>query len=204
MSLQEIREQLDDIDAQILALYERRMELCEQVGNDKLKTGKKVYDRKREEEKLAVLSEKASNERNKKGIRELFEQIMSMSRKLQYQILGENGVYGKTAFVALKELDSKNARLVFQGMNGAYSQEALRKYFGDGENVFHVDTFRDAMEAIEEGSADFAVLPIENSSAGAVSQVYDLLVEFEIILSVKLSFLSGMHLPEFRGRHFQI
>ena len=64
-------------------------------------------------------------------------------------------------------------------MNGAYSQEALRKYFGDGENVFHVDTFRDAMEAIEEGSADFAVLPIENSSAGAVSQVYDLLVEFE-------------------------
>ena len=68
MSLQEIREQLDDIDAQILALYERRMELCEQVGNDKLKTGKKVYDRKREEEKLAVLSEKASNERNKKGI----------------------------------------------------------------------------------------------------------------------------------------
>ena len=49
MSLKEIREQLDDIDAQILALYERRMELCEQVGNDKLKTGKKVYDRKREE-----------------------------------------------------------------------------------------------------------------------------------------------------------
>ena len=115
MSLQKIREQLDDIDEQILSLYERRMELCEQVGKDKLRTGKKVYDRKREEEKLAVLSEKASNERNKKGIRELFEQIMSMSRKLQYQILGENGVYGKTAFIQLKELESRNARLVFQG-----------------------------------------------------------------------------------------
>lgn len=179
MSLQKIREQLDDIDEQILSLYERRMELCEQVGKDKLRTGKKVYDRKREEEKLAVLSEKASNERNKKGIRELFEQIMSMSRKLQYQILGENGVYGKTAFIGLKELDSEKARLVFQGTDGAYSQQALRQYFGESENVFHVDTFRDAMEAIEEGSADFAVLPIENSSAGAVSQVYDLLVEFE-------------------------
>lgn len=46
MSLQEIREQLDVIDEQILSLYERRMELCEQVGKDKLKTGKKVYDRK--------------------------------------------------------------------------------------------------------------------------------------------------------------
>ena len=76
-------------------------------------------------------------------------------------------------------LQSENARLVFQGVEGAYSQAALEQFFGDNKNVFHVDTFRDAMEAIEEGSADFAVLPIENSSAGAVSQVYDLLVEFE-------------------------
>ena len=52
-------------------------------------------------------------------------------------------------------------------------------YFGKDTNSFHVQTFRDAMEAIEEGSADFAVLPIENSSAGAVNEVYDLLVEFE-------------------------
>ncbi len=53
------------------------------------------------------------------------------------------------------------------------------RYFGSGVNSFHVDTFRDAMLAIDEGSADFAVLPIENSSAGIVSEIYDLLVEFE-------------------------
>lgn len=179
MALEQIREKLDCIDEQILSLYEQRMELCEQVGKDKVKTGKKVYDRKREEEKLAVLNEKTVNEKNRKGVRELFEQIMSVSRKLQYQILGEHGVYGKTSFIQLEKLESKNARLVFQGTEGAYSQQALHKYFGDSKNSFHVDTFRDAMEAIEEGSADFAVLPIENSSAGAVSQVYDLLVEFE-------------------------
>ena len=55
----------------------------------------------------------------------------------------------------------------------------MEKYFGNDINSFHVQTFRDAMEAIEEGSADFAVLPIENSSAGAVNEVYDLLMEFE-------------------------
>ena len=53
------------------------------------------------------------------------------------------------------------------------------QYFGERVNSFHVETFRDAMMAIEEGSADFAVLPIENSTAGIVSEIYDLLVEFE-------------------------
>ena len=179
MSLENIREKLDIIDDQIVALYEERMKLCKEVGLDKVKTGKKVYDKTRENEKLAVLTEKASNRFNQKGIRELFEQIMSMSRKLQYQILGEHGVLGKTSFIELDSIRSEHSRLVFQGVEGAYSQAALHQYFGDNQNVFHVDTFRDAMEAIEEGSADFAVLPIENSSAGAVSQVYDLLVEFE-------------------------
>ncbi len=56
---------------------------------------------------------------------------------------------------------------------------AMLKYFGEDVNCFHVDTFRDAMCALEEGSADFAVLPIENSTAGIVNESYDLLVEFE-------------------------
>lgn len=179
MSLENIRKKLDVIDEQIVKLYEERMQLCEEVGIDKVKTGKKVYDKQRENEKLAVLTSKASNEFNRRGIKELFEQIMSMSRKRQYQILGNHGVFGRTSFIELDTLQSENARLVFQGVEGAYSQAALQQFFGDNKNVFHVDTFRDAMEAIEEGSADFAVLPIENSSAGAVSQVYDLLVEFE-------------------------
>ena len=56
---------------------------------------------------------------------------------------------------------------------------AMEKYFGKEVNAYHVDSFRDAMGALEEGSADFAVLPIENSTAGIVTQIYDLLVEFE-------------------------
>ena len=71
MSLENIREKLDIIDDQIVALYEERMKLCEEVGLDKVKTGKKVYDKTRENEKLAVLTEKASNRFNQKGIREL-------------------------------------------------------------------------------------------------------------------------------------
>ena len=115
----------------------------------------------------------------KLGLTELFEQLMSQSRKMQYQMLTKKGALGRLAFIGVDKLDWEQSRIVFQGTDGAYSQAAMYAYFGKNVNSFHVQTFRDAMEAIEEGSADFAVLPIENSSAGVVSETYDLLVEFE-------------------------
>lgn len=177
--LQELREQLDEIDAQMAELYEKRMNVCEQVGEYKIKNGRKVFDRQREKNKLADVSSRVTGDFNKKGIQELYQQLMSMSRKLQYQQLVEAGALGRLPFIEVSSLEKSTARVVFQGVEGAYSQAAMRQYFGEDCNSFHVRTFREAMEAIEEGSADYAVLPIENSSAGAVNEMYDLLVEFE-------------------------
>lgn len=178
-TLLEMRDKLDVIDEQITELYEQRMQICEQVADYKIKNGRKVFDKTRENEKLAAVAAKASTEFNKKGIRELFEHLMSMSRKLQYQRLTEEGALGRLPFIGLDKLDTDGARIVFPGVEGAHTQAAMEKYFGKEKKSFHVPTFRDAMVAIEEGTADYAVLPIENSSAGAVDQVYDLLVEFE-------------------------
>lgn len=177
--LLELRDKLDVIDEQIVKLYEERMAICEEVGNIKIDAGRKIFDKQREKEKLAVVTANAKNDFHKKGISELFEQLMSMSRKLQYQLLTKKGALGRLPFIGVNSLDVDGARIVFQGTEGAYSQAAMEQYFGNDINSFHVQTFRDAMEAIEEGSADFAVLPIENSSAGAVNEVYDLLMEFE-------------------------
>lgn len=179
MDLLELREKIDKIDAQIVDLYEQRMEVSKQVAEYKIGTGKKVFDKQREVEKLEKVSSMTHNDFNAHGIQELFEQIMSMSRKLQYQMLTESGSMGKLPFIGVDDLETAKARVVFQGAPGAYSQAAMMQYFGDRVNCFHVDTFRDAMSAIEEGSADFAVLPIENSTAGIVNEIYDLLVEFE-------------------------
>lgn len=179
MDLLELRKQLDEIDSDIVELYEKRMDICRQVAEYKIDTGKKVFDRVREQEKLARVKELAHNEFNAHGVVELFEQIMSMSRKLQYQMLTERASQGKLPFIGVRELETNKARVVFQGAEGAYSQAAMLTYFGEDVNSFHVDTFRDAMSAIEEGSADFAVLPIENSTAGIVNEIYDLLVEYE-------------------------
>lgn len=179
MDLLELRGQIDDIDRQIVSLYEQRMEICGQVAAYKIETGKKVFDRQREMEKLAKVKSLTHNDFNSHGVEELFEQIMSMSRKLQYQLLARHGSMGRLPFIEVGELDTKEARVVFQGAEGAYSQAAMTQYFGERIQSLHVDTFRDAMSAIDEGSADFAVLPIENSTAGIVSEIYDLLVEFE-------------------------
>lgn len=179
MDLLDLRKQIDGIDEQIVALYEKRMEISRQVAEYKIETGKKVFDKVREEEKLRKVKSLTHNEFNSHGIEELFEQIMSMSRKLQYGLLAEHGSIGKLPFIGVDRLYEEKARVVFQGAKGAYSQAAMMQYFGDKISSFHVDTFRDAMTAIEEGSADFAVLPIENSTAGIVSEIYDLLAEFE-------------------------
>ena len=178
-TLEELREKLDEIDGQITDLYEKRMKVCEAVGEYKVSAGRKVFDRQREREKLTEVASRVNGDFNKKGIQELYQQLMSMSRKLQYQQLVEAGALGRLPFLRIDDLDKKNARVVFQGTEGAYSQAAMQQFFGEDVNSFHVRTFRDAMEAIEEGAADYAVLPIENSTAGPVIEMYDLLDEFE-------------------------
>ena len=79
------------------------------------KPEKKVFDRTREEEKIRKVKSQTHNEFNSHGVEELFEQIMSMSRKLQYQMLAEKGSLGKLPFIGVDELDTQKARVVFQG-----------------------------------------------------------------------------------------
>ncbi len=174
-----LRDQIDAIDKQIVALYEERMEICKDVAAFKIETGKQVFDKVREDEKIQKVRSLATGDFNKCAVEELFQQIMSISRKMQYQLLEEAGVTNKLSFAEIKELVTDKAKVVFQGAEGAYSYAAMNEYFGDEVDSFHVDSFRDAMDALEEGRADFAVLPIENSTAGIVSEIYDLLTEYD-------------------------
>lgn len=177
--LKELRNQIDQIDRQIVELYQKRMEIAAEVAAYKIENGRQVFDKTREEEKLASLSALATSPFNRHGIQELFEQIMAMSRKRQYQLMTEHGIYQKPDFTEVERIEYRNARIVFQGTEGAYSQLALKEYFGEDADSYHVDTWRDAMDAIRKGDADYAVFPIENSSAGIVSENYDLMVEYD-------------------------
>ena len=179
MDMTDYRERIDEIDRDIVRLYEERMSVCEEIARYKIENGMKVFDRVREQEKLARIKSLTHSDFNARGAQELFEQLMSISRKYQYRMLSEAGVGGNLPFIAVDDLQTESVRVVFQGAEGAYSHIATRKAFGENARAFHVPTFRDAMSAIDEGSAEYAVLPMENSTAGIVNEIFDLLTEYE-------------------------
>ena len=182
LDLQEIRGQLDIIDTQLVELFEKRMKLCSDVAEFKIETGKAVYDGAREKQKLEAVTEKASGDFNKKAVYELFSQIMTISRRLQYRLLAQHGQTIDMGFTMVDALNKENVRVAYQGVDGSYGHGAALQYFGEKAELYHVQTMEDTMIEVEEGRADYGVLPIENSSAGAVSDNYDLLVKHNVYI----------------------
>ncbi len=178
MDLLECRKELDGIDRQIVELFEKRMEICGHVAESKLASGKAVYDGERERQKLEAVEAMAHGDFNRTAVTELFSQMMTISRRYQYKLLEEGGKSEDLGFRRVEGLPAKGARIVYQGVEGAYSHGAALQYFGEAADVYHVEHFGDAMEEVQAGRADFAVLPIENSSAGAVVDLYDILTRY--------------------------
>ena len=179
MDLLECRNKLDVIDKQIVKLFEERMDICGKVAETKIASGKAVYDAEREKQKLDAVSAMADSEFNQVAVRELFSQMMSISRKYQYSILAEHGRAMKLGFERLDKLPVEGVRVVHQGVEGAYIHAAAIQYFGKDAEIYHVARFEDAMKEVQLGNADYAVMPIENSSAGAVIDMYDLLTRYD-------------------------
>ena len=177
--LKECREKLDGIDREIVRLFEERMAVCGQVAEYKIETGKAVYDGEREKQKLAAVREMAAGDQNKEAVEELFTQLMTMSRRYQYGLLCARKKTPPLGFQEVDGIRKKDVRVVFQGVEGAYSHAAVRMYFGEDADAYHVEKFEDTMKELGRGQADYAVLPIENSTAGFVITNYDLLSRYD-------------------------
>ena len=192
MDLLEIRGRLDQIDTQIEKLFEERMRLCSEVAEYKIATGKAVYDAEREKQKIESVQAMAEGEFNKQAVAELFLQMMTLSRRYQYQTIAGRVGGPDLGFHKVEKLETAGKRVVFQGLEGAYGHAAALQFFGKDADIHHVRRFEDMMVEIQEGKADFAVLPIENSSAGAVTDNYDLLLKYDNVI-VAETFLPVHH-----------
>ncbi len=171
------RKQIDEIDSQIVELFEKRMKAANEVAKYKIETGKAVYDKQREDEKLMRLCAMSHGEFNERAVRELFSQIMSLSRKYQYGVLPHTD--DVTNFQKLPEAFSKDgARVYYFGVPGTHTQQAMEDVFGTDVEGISCQSFQGVMEAVERGEADYGVLPIENSSTGGISANYDLLLQY--------------------------
>ena len=179
MDLLEIRDRIDSVDEKIVKLFEERMNLCKDVAEFKIKNHKQVLDPTREKQKIEKILKLTKDEAYRQSSGELFRQIMAMSRKMQYKMLAEYGIMKDIEFEETKQIKREGVKIVYQGVEGAYAHEAALCCFGEDADTYHVPSWRDAMEEVKSGKADYAVLTIENSTAGSVTQVYDLLMEYD-------------------------
>lgn len=126
--LAELRIEIDEIDKQMVELFERRMDVSREVAEYKVATGKRILDKERENQKLEAVKKMTHNAFNSHGVEELFKQLMAMSRKLQYQQMEEKAL-GRLPFVMVDKLEKENVRVVYQGVDGAYAQQAMFAFF---------------------------------------------------------------------------
>ncbi|MEE1242976.1 prephenate dehydratase [Frisingicoccus sp.] len=176
--LTKLRDQIDTIDDQIVKLFEERMAVSEGVAAYKRGVGKPVLDKEREKIKIEKVTSKTTNEFNRQGVESLFNQIMAISRMLQYKRLASERT-DMEGFCEGKLTITPKTKVVYAGVPGAYAESAMVTYFGTEIDGYNVETFGDAMEAVHNGEAEYAVLPIENSSTGSVNDVYDLLSDYD-------------------------
>ena len=177
-TLLDIRDQLDIIDRDITMLYKKRMDLCARVAEIKIDSGKAVFDPAREQQKLETVASYLDSDFDRKAIKELYRQMMTISRRLQFGIMSQHGRNFDSGFVKISEIDKAGKKAVYQGVEGAYAQLAAFQCFGADYDIESVHTWKDAADMVRVGKADYAVIPIENSSHGVVSDNFDLMIKY--------------------------
>ena len=177
--LPEIRKDIDRIDNELIALFRERMDCAKEVGNYKKANNIPVLNRQREEEILADVQQKGGEYGS--YARLLFSNIMELSRALQHNIICSGKELRSSILNAPPFPKSQSFTVAYQGIKGANSHEAALKLFPDAE-MKHYKTFEDVFEAVNSGEITFGVLPVENSTAGSVSAVYDLILRYRFYI----------------------
>lgn len=189
MELSEARVQIDEIDRQLVDLFCKRMEVSRDVAAWKKEKGLPLADPERERKKLVAVTEQAGEE-FRGYTAALYSQLFDLSKAYQAQLSRGKAplcTMIEEAIAKTPEVFPEFAPVACQGVEGAYSQQACAKLF-PVPNILYFKSFEGVFTAIEKGMCRYGVLPIENSTAGSVNAVYDLMMRhrFYIVRSVRL------------------
>lgn len=178
--LLDIRKSIDDVDKDIINLFLKRMNLCDKIANYKKENSIPVLDRAREREKISNVLELVPDNM-KPYTMALFNTLFEVSRSEQSAKNNTNSALLERIDKAIKNTSQTmpdSAFVACQGVEGAFSQLATDKLFKHA-NISYFPNFRSVFKAVEDGFASFGVLPFENSTAGTVNEVYDLMKEYD-------------------------
>ncbi len=189
LDLNQLRKEINEVDAEIVELFKKRMDIAASVAEYKKQNGLPVLDAARERALLARISD-MSGEKFEGYARTLYHTMLDVSRAYQYTRLNSHSeVYEniKTSLENTADVFPARARVACQGVEGAYSQIATERLFELPEISFY-PSFDSVFSAIESGECRYGVLPIENSTAGSVKKVYELMLHhnFHIVRSVRI------------------
>lgn len=189
LDLKKIREEINGIDDEIAELFEKRMVLARDVAEYKRQNDMAVYDRRREREIINRVSGNVSEELSSYS-KILYATMFQLSRSYQFKQLMPTSDFVLNMQKAIEQtpkLFPQTAKVACQGVEGAYSQSACDRLFNSAE-IHYFKTWEDVCNSVEKGECRYGVLPLENSTAGTVNAVYDLLgkYKFYIVRSIKL------------------
>ena len=188
MELSEIREKINVVDDQLLALFLQRMELSEAVAAYKNEHHQPILNKQREREILAKVTEKSGDK--ERYAYHLFSTLLELSRSRQAELISAPtrvAAQVKASLAAGSEVFPQTGLVACQGVEGANSQVACDRLLPRG-NIVYVKSFEAVFSAVESGLCRFGVVPIENSSNGSVRAIYDLIQrkKFSIVRSTRL------------------
>ena len=189
MDLSEIRQDIDRIDDQLVQLFCERMNLSAKVADYKKANNLPIYHPGRERAILQKVAEKAGPEMEN-YTRVMYSMLFELSRSYQSKRNGElSPLYGQIthAIENTPKLFPQAPMVACQGVEGAYSQIACEKIF-KSPFILYFKNFEGVFNAIEQGLCAYGILPIENSTAGSVNKVYDLMIRhnFSIVRTFRL------------------
>ncbi len=175
MNLEQCRAEIDRIDRELLKLFSARMEVVKHVATYKKERDMEIFHPVREE---AIIADRVARapEEFKPYVKPFFTHLMEYSKCMQLrQICEEEGWNYEEASLQ----DTRETKVVYQGIAGAYQQLAAKEMFSNA-TISAVATFSEVFEQVSSGAVDYGVLPLENSTAGTIGDVYDLLIRYEL------------------------
>lgn len=175
--LTDLRKKIDEIDDSLVELFLKRMEITSKVARYKIENNMNVLVKSREEQVIKRHTENIEDEKLKGEVREFLENLMYMSKKAQRELIDSKYC------TALQNENVSEYKVGYQGVKGSFSHEALIKYFGEDTKTINFLNFKDVFDALKDDKIKYGVLPVENSSTGSISEVYDLLGKYNFYIA---------------------
>ncbi len=173
MDIEDYRNKIDEIDGELVKLFEKRMNVAMNIAKYKKQNNLEIINSSRESEVIEKNIQRLQNKDLSLFTEKFFVNLMKLSRSYQKKLI-KNEDYKATN----DDIDIKNSKIGYQGVKGSFSEEAMIKYFGKDCTSISYDEFEDVFKALDKREIDYGILPIENSFTGYISEVYDLLIKY--------------------------